>query len=121
MKYHVMPEATARWLEFVKEHSITQQQIADACGVSVATARRWRSVASDLKPTITQAYQLYLQWDISPTWIAYGIGPRTLSELEEWTLIVRRTKDVAIYTQRAERMAYALGEIEQSIANLKSK
>ena len=121
MKPHIMAAATARWLQVVKEHSITQQQIADACGVSVATARRWRSVANDLKPTITQAYQLYYQWDISPSWIAYGVGPRRLSELEALTQEHGQYQERISFMSRAASVANSLERAEASLERLHRK
>ena len=90
----------SRWREVVKENNIITADLAKLHGVSVATINRWNNPSSDnVAPTHT--FMTFCDhYDISPTWLLFGKGPKRLSTFgaprqgmsEE---IERRAQDIA--------------------------
>jgi len=82
--YHFSPaEVTgmiSRSHEVMRDRGLTQQDIADIMGVSRQTVARWLSSESHGAPA-----RLFLGYcatlDISPTWLAFGVGPKHLSQI----------------------------------------
>lgn len=71
--------AYARWQEVAKEHNITTAVQAELQGVSRATIVRWNDTTSgNIAPT-DALMRFCVRFDVSPTWLLFGKGPKRLS------------------------------------------
>ena len=76
-------EAIVRSLDMRKERGISIGEIAGIVGVSASTFRRWENHSSESSPTARQMSTICHCYNMSPSWVLMGIGPRELDKSKE--------------------------------------
>jgi transcriptional regulator with XRE-family HTH domain len=80
---HERSEGIARAQAVRKELGIGIEEIADIVGVSASTFRRWENRSYEASPTARQMAAICNRYNMSPSWMLMGIGPRELDKSKE--------------------------------------
>lgn len=75
----LLEESHRRWADIVKEHAGSNYELAKFLGVAESTVRRWNSPDFETSAPTAMLVKCCMEWDISPTWLYWGLGPKRLS------------------------------------------
>lgn len=87
-----------RWLGVLRERGVTVKVLSEFLGVSESTIRRWNGTNSGYAAPTTALIVCCERWDISPTWLYWGIGPQRLTHFE------RMDESMRLFGEIAERV-----------------
>lgn len=77
---HERSEVIARAKAVRQERGISIEKIAKCVGVSASTFRRWENRSHEASPTARQISAICHCYNMSPSWVLMGVGPRELDK-----------------------------------------
>ena len=102
----LLEESHRRWADIVKEHAGSNYELAKFLGVAESTVRRWNSPDFETSAPTEALVRCCMEWDISPTWLYWGLGPKRLSQIEaldELAALLEEVDSLSVRVQAAVR------------------
>ena len=115
---HDRSEAIARAQVVRKELGISIGEIAGLVGVSASTFRRWENRSYEASPTARQISAICHRYNMSPSWVLMGIGPRELDKSKEEHAINTASEVVHQLSELSETAEGVLADLRKRILYL---